>query len=408
MFNPDMLRLLGNSLGTVGWLLLLMMPVAVAVHLATIQSLRLLNAEAGNHIAGLQVYLGRRRAAIVALCGKLPFAVCASAALAVTAGFVFNEVFVYWFPNFAFAFMLLGTAAAVNLLSRAAAHAMQVVAVAAACLGLLILCAAGLSQQPGELSLHGFKFDFSYRYLAAAVVVLIGYDMGLCASGDDSDGSQRSGAMVAAVVGGALLLALWGLSAMWVITPDRLESSTVPYMTAARKALGQPGRYIMGAVAIAAVFSALNALMYSASVVTFQLADRYLQVGGDNRSLKIRAATVLLVAGASALLMAMGFAGGPRLETWIRSSLILWMIYYIFVNIGALRATYPDAILASRGGISAKTTLILFSSAALALAATGVFLVEPKPVQLLSFAVIVIAALATVVYTVDSFLNHSR
>jgi hypothetical protein len=41
--------------------------------------------------------------------------VCASAGLVVSAGFVFNKVFVYWFPNFAFAFALPGLVAVIAL-----------------------------------------------------------------------------------------------------------------------------------------------------------------------------------------------------------------------------------------------------------------------------------------------------
>jgi amino acid transporter len=408
MFTPDMLTLFGNSLGTIGWIFLLMTPVALVVHLATVHSFQLLDSPAGSHLVGFQKYLGRRRAAVIALSGKLPFSVCASAALAVTAGFVFNEVFVYWFPNFAFAFLLLGATAAVNLISRTAAQAIQVIAISTVCIGLIVLCGASLSHLPGEIGTHEFKFDFNYRHLAAAFVVLIGYDLGLYVYGNDRNGSRRSGAMVAAVVGGALILALWGLAAMTVVSPEKLESSTVPYMTAARKALGQPGRYIMGTVAIAAVFGAINSMMHSVSMMASQLASNFINNQSYYNRLLIRPATVLLIAGASASLMALGFAGEPHLETWLRASIILWMIYYMFVNITAIRAMHQSSRPTPPGKVSATMLLKIFSVAGMALAATGMILIEPEPFQLLMFAIIVVAVLAVIVNSVDFFLNRNR
>ena len=408
MFTPDMLSLYGNSLGTVGWTFFLMIPVALIVHLSTVHSFQLLNARAGGLHVGIQNYIGRRNNTVIALCGKLPFAVCASAALAVTAGFVFNEVFVYWFPNFAFAFLLLGATAALNLISKTAAQTMQVIAVAAVGIGLIILSGAGLSHLPGETGGHEFKFDFSYRHLAAAFIVLIGYDLGLYAHGDDRGGLRRSKAMVAAVITGALILTLWGLAAMSVVPPERLESTTVPYMTAARKALGEPGRYIMGTVAIAAVFSALNSMMHSVSLMTGQLANLHYDQRVSDNPTKFRPATVLLITGASAFLMAMGFAGEPHLETWIRASITLWLIYYIVVNISAIRAVRQGPASSSREKISANLPLKLFSIAVLALAGTGIILIEPEPVQLLAFSVFVISVLAIVVFLFDTILYRSR
>ena len=408
MFTPDALALFGNSLGAVGWIFLLMAPVAVIVHLATVHSFQLLGSPEGRHLAGFQNCLGRRNAAVIALSGTLPFAVCASAALAVTAGFVFNEVFVYWFPNFGFAFLLLGATAAINLSSRSAAQAAQVIALSVVCTGLLIMCGVGLLHLPGEISAHEYTFDVDYRYLAAAFVVLIGYDLGLYVHGNDYSSAQRSKAVSAAVVGGALIVALWGLAAMTVISPEKLESSTVPYMTAARKALGQPGRYLMGTVVIAAVFGAINAMMHSVSMMAGQLANTYIDNQSSENPFFIRAAAVLLITVASASLMALGFAGEPYLETWIRAGIILWMLYYIVVNTIGIRVIKKSAGPTPQGNISGALLLKIFSIVGMALAAAGMILMEPEPFQLWMFAFIVVAVLAVVVYLVDLLQNRNR
>jgi L-asparagine transporter-like permease len=285
---------------------------------------------------------------------------------------------------------------------------MQVIAVSAACIGLIILCGAGLSHLPGELRSYSFKLDFSYRYMAAAFVVLIGYDLGLYANEKDSGHFRASGAMIAAVIGGALILALWGLSAMVVVAPQRLESSTVPYMTAARKALGEPGRHIMGMVAIAAAFSAINAMMHSISLMVGQLVNFYKDRGSPGQSTIFRPATVLLITGASATVMAVGVAGEPYLETWIRAGIALWMAYYIVVNVLAVRASRHRPAAAPHKPISAQLTLKMFSIGVLALAVAGIIFIEPEPLRFLTFAAVVVAMLAVVVYVFDMILNRRQ
>jgi len=302
----------------------------------------------------------------------------------------------------------LGTTMVVNLASRAAAQAAQVIAMAIVCIGLMVLCGAGLSHLPGEVGTHEYTSDVNYRYLAAAFVMLIGYDLGLYVQGNDCGSAQRSKAISAAVVGGGLIVALWGLAAMTVVSPEKLESSTVPYMIAARKALGQPGRYIMGTVAIAAVFGAINSMMHSVSMMASQLANTYIDNQSSEKTLSIRAATVLLIAVASASLMALGFAGESYLETWIRAGIILWMLHYIVVNTTAIRAMQRSAMPTPPGSISWALLLKIFSITGMALAAFGMILMEPEPSQLWMFAFTAVAVLAVIVYLVDIFQNRNR
>jgi hypothetical protein len=384
--------------------LVLTIPLATIVHLITIHSFKTLREACGHHLVCLQEYFGRRSAAVIVLSAKLPFAVCASAALAVTSGFVFNEVFIYWFPNFAFAFLLLGVTAALNLISQTAARFMQVLAVAVVCIGLSIVSVAAFSHLPGQIVAHELQFDFHYRHLAAGLVVLIGYDLGLNTRQNDPLSIRSPAAMVMAVIGGALLLSLWGVAAMSVVSPERLESSTVPYMTAARKALGQPGRYIMGGVAIAAVFSALNAMMHSVSQLTGQSANLLKKRPRLDHPTLFRPAAVLLITSASAILMAAGFAGEPHLETWIRAGITLWLSYYLLVNIAAIRAVRNKPVSPLKDALGAGINLKWFSVVVLALAGIGLILMEPEPMRLLTFTVGVIAVLVVLVHLVDFFL----
>jgi hypothetical protein len=149
------------------------MAVAIVIHLANNHSFRVLQTTSGDPIRGIQRMLGHRNSAVILICGKLPFAVCASAGLVVSAGFVFNEVFVYWFPNFAFASILLASITLLNIFGKKPALVTQVITLAAASIGLLILTGAGLFNLSGARSTFEMSVNFDYRYLAAAGLVLL-------------------------------------------------------------------------------------------------------------------------------------------------------------------------------------------------------------------------------------------
>jgi hypothetical protein len=328
--------------------------------------------------------------------------VCASAGLVVTAGFVFNEVFVYWFPNFAFAFLLLASITLLNLFGKKPVLVTQVIILAAASIGLLILTGAGLLNLSDALSTIEISVNFDYRYLAAAVIVLVGFDMGLYAGWDARhDFSRLSRSMAIALIGSGLLLVLWGFATMTAVPPAKLESSTIPHMIMARTVFGQTGRLIMGMVVILGVSAAVNALMLSIKTMIGQLAS---SAGGSKKlasALKTRNATILFVAGASAMLMTLGFAGEPVLETWIRSSLVMWLFYYMIVNFSAHRAGHDASAIDVKGGASLFTALKALSIAGTTLAAAGLVLLEPEPLSMLTFMAAIAAAVTVIVSVVD-------
>jgi hypothetical protein len=419
MLSPDTLVFFGNSIGAAGWWLFLALSAGIVIHLTTLHSFRVLQATSGNPVNGIQQSLGRRKAAILLICGKLPFAVCASAGLVVSAGFVFNEVFAYWFPNFAFAFLLLAAILLLNLFGRKTALVTQIVAIAVACIGLPILTTDGLFNISGAGSANEMGADFDFRYLAAAVIVLIGFDMGLYAGGDDRDNFlQPFRAVAMALISGGVLLALWGLATMAVVPAAKLESSTIPHMIMARKALGQTGRMIMGMVVICGVIAAVNALMLSISAMMRQLTRQmahhltHRPTSGDCGSRKdayaskTRVATIVFAAGASALLMAAGFAGEPVLETWIRSSLVLWLAYYVAVNLLAFRVGRDAGSLSGLGQAPSAKALKVLSIAGTALAAAGLVLLEPEPLDMLVFIVATVAAVTVIVSGVDFYVGR--
>lgn len=218
--------------------------------------------------------------------------------LSVTAGYTFNEVFAYWFPNLLFSFLLLcGCAllcltAGQRLLRRA-----QVVLCGIAVAGILVLSAAALGAEPvGAAQQVGHSF-FSARGWLLAALLFLGFDL--------AEGGGRR-AMLGAVGALFLLWLIWGAASLHVVGPDRLSNSTVAHMVAARTILGEPGRWIMGAAMLSASAAALIALLHGFGNAALRLAGRR-EGGGSVRSRLPMLAPWL---GAAALL-ALGYGGEP-------------------------------------------------------------------------------------------------
>ena len=404
VMSPDTLVMLGNAVGAAGWMTLGFIVVGIIIHVATVDSFRVLHAAAGNHIKGFQRVLGRRFATILLICGKLPLAVCASTALVVSAGFVFNEVFVYWFPNFAFAIILLGLVTIVNFFGEKVKFFIQSAAVIGVVLGLFALIGASIFARPPAISSPPTGVSFDYRYLLMVITLLVGFDMGLYAGWKDGDSfSRQYRVLVAALILGGLILFSWGLAAMAVLAPAKLESSSISHMIVARKVLGETGRLIMGAVIICGVFAAVNSLMHATGTMVDKITSADENFRKTDHSAIEHRVTILLISGSSAVLMAMGIAGDSIIETWIRSSLFLWLLYYIFVSIAAymaLRQAVPS-IRGSRPKFSVLAKIV--SAAGTAAAAMGLLLLEPEPANMLVFLAINITVVTLFIVGVDFF-----
>ena len=144
LVSPDALILSGNQLGSVGLAFLGTVVFAGIVALGTAYSTAALYEQcpgAGGEALGLQQAFGTLPAIVLPLCARVVVLVCGSTGMLAIAGYVFNEVFVYWFPNLGFSFCLLGLVLILNLLGPRVASAAQLLFVAVTLLGLFGLSA---------------------------------------------------------------------------------------------------------------------------------------------------------------------------------------------------------------------------------------------------------------------------
>ncbi len=329
ILSPESLVIVGNVTGQLGWLTF---PALAGVALLFTCCSRLL---ANPHLPTLssREFLVLRRgtgsiaAATLSIAAYLPLTVVAGTGLLVTAGYTLNEVFLYWFPNFGFAFLLLGLLTALQFFKRTVALHAQVFFVAIAAGGLLLLGFSGLTdtiQQGVEpVSLTGSFPPFPTTLL---LLIFVGYN-------SSHNQEYSTPLLLPAMV--FFIFCLWGFASLSHVTPDRLASSTIPYMTAARNILADPGRQIMGVVIISGTCGALNGLMIMTRKMFAALAAEKAvpQVLSQGKQCAIS----LFLAIGIATLMATGLAGEELLESLLRGALLLWLLYYSLLCLSAVR-----------------------------------------------------------------------
>lgn len=264
LVSPDHLRIWGNLAGHIGpgfWMVAL---GAMAVYAPTVTCYRRLApsvSDSGGYLAALQAQ-GGFAAVALALTSRLVLTIGVSIGVLVTAGFVFNETFVYWFPNFAFAFIYLSVIALVLCLEYGLAEKAQSVLLGITLLGLVILVVSGFLQpgpQPAPDALP--SSGVGLRAVSTGLLLFVGFDLGIHRVEQARDTGTGTRMMFVVLMIIMVLLSLLGTVFLEHVPAKRLAGAFMPYTVAARTIGGQPGRILMGIVVIAGAGCAVISLL---------------------------------------------------------------------------------------------------------------------------------------------------
>jgi amino acid transporter len=391
MMSPESLVLLGNGMGTYGFVFPFALMAAALFHMAIAN--RLGHALASvpprtGEIEIMELSLGSWPVVLLGTCARIVTAVCLSTAVLASAGFVFNEVFLYWFPNFAFAFFLLGFLVLLNLLSPRTAKGLQILFVILAlgglaglsCVQLATSSSTSVIQQPG-----GGTYEWSIPF--SAFILFIGFELaGFGADGKSEPPSLLPASMVGGIFIAALVMCAWGLASATVVPFSQLRETTIPHMLAARRILSEEGRWIMGSVVLAGSCASVNALLLGGARMVAAMSERKLLPGflggGANRA----AVPMVLIGAMIALVLGLGLAGDPQLEVYLRAGLLFWLVHYAAFLYSVLAAK-TKASASPRNGpgspmisLFAGFALLVYASAVVGLAWTN-----PERATLLGF-----------------------
>lgn len=321
MMSPDALVLVGNGFGQAR--LLFIVPLAIVVLLA-ILAVNLLHHPAvsvvetgmdtlssGAHLA----ILGLSLASYVSLVLLLP------TGMLVSAGYTFNETFVYWFPNFAFSFLLLTLVLLLHLAGERVALGLQPLFIGITLSCLLVLCLAGLTAPRNPPAIpNESHIPLALSLLLSPFLLVLGYDRQETIATRDNRSALRLTLVLYFIVA-----VLWGYVSISHVSPERLAHSTVPHIKAGREILGQSGRIIMGMAVISGTCGVVNGLFLLCTRIISKLFGPLLSQPSTRKGWQGRILP-LIFAGLIAAFMATGLAGSEHLETYIYGALLLWIV----------------------------------------------------------------------------------
>ena len=373
MLSPDVLVQLGNSvaanrtlfLATLGFAALLIARGAALIRHPALRS----NGRCSQ--TGLLIQgVSKLSAMSFLLVSRITIVLFVPTGLLVTAGLSFNEIFVYWFPGFAFAFLLLGLVTLLHLTGERIAMTAQIFFAGTGLICFVILCIAGLG---GPASSRPVSMDIGLTFTpgiaAGALLIFLGTDYMTPRHNRDS----RLPALAALFIC-LLLFLLWGMLSLQYAPQERLLTSTTPHLLVAREILGKPGRILMGCLIISTTCSTVNALFHMSSVTLAELAERKLLPGHALNRWK-RKRFILFFSCIIGALMLGGLAGHEVLATWIQASLLLWLLLFAMLCFAAARILCRLSIARAWHGfvLAALFTILTIFLAASHHQAAGIF-----------------------------------
>lgn len=382
MVSPDALVRLGAGLAENQTLFITAMALAVLLIARGTSLIRHpeLRSDGRCSQTGLLIQgIGRLPAMSLLLATRFTLVLILPTALLVSAGFAFNEIFLYWFPNFGFAFLLLAAIALLHLAGERFALAVQPFLVTI-CLGChLLLCVAGLvgpaSSKPVSIDTG---INFTPEVIGGALLLFLGTDY--ITPGRNHDSRLPS---MAALFCTLLLFVLWAVLSLQYVGQERLSASSVPHLLTAREVWGQTGRVLMGCIIICGSCAAVNSLFHLASRSLASLAERGLLPGhppGTFRRRRFVLLFVVLIGG----LMAGGLAGHSIIEVYIQATLLLWLLMFAMLCLAAGRILMRRSVPHSWHGLSLAAMLT----------ATAIFLAlrHDQAMDLVRFTLLTLAA----------------
>lgn len=395
--SPDALVLIGNSAGQnglnffaalLGGVFVSIWGIAVLHHSSfgisqTTQTIRIIET------------IGSKPAVTLVIASRVPIVILLPTGMLVTAGFTFNETFLYWFPNFGFSFLLLGVVLSIHLIGERCARSVQPLFIGAAVISLLTLSLFGLSSPETQtLKVASNSFTSTITGFSIAPLLFLGYDHITPAT----SGEKKHFYWIA-VVSGFVLVSLWALASLFHVNPAILSSSTVPYIISAREIMGQPGRILIGITIIAGACGAVNGffLLANSSLIqlTEEICSQKIQMTGWTKRIYPAIFTLAI-----SVCMATGLAGSEDLEVYIYGALILWLVSLGAHCYAATRALQAHAAASVWHGYLLST---IFPLCALSLAVA-----HNNSGQIFSFCFLILAISALFSILLDYFFRKIR
>jgi uncharacterized membrane protein HdeD (DUF308 family) len=154
---------------------------------------------------------------------------------------------------------------------------------------------------------------------------------------------------------------LWGMVSLLHVPASGLVETTVAHIVASRNILGEPGARIMGVAVLSGAGAAVNALFFSIPRMLVEFPGSEKKSDSAAKVKNPTAISLILLGGIIALVMALGLAGEPELETALKAALLLWLTLNAFVHLLVLIRNRQDRTRTYASRAAALSGLLLLT-----------------------------------------------
>jgi hypothetical protein len=358
MISPLSLVVLGNSAGLTGQLLLWILPFIAMINLWTASiyiRFRQVLCPSGSLKPNDSTLKSKWILTILQLSSLIPFCIGASTLILAMAGYVFNEIFLFWFPNLLFSICFLILVVTVNLLGSSISRIFQSLAVVIFLGSMLLLLILGiLNWEDSVFETQNIPFMIFVDWRPVFFVFWLFMAAELSLYHDEVYQSVRAQpiSLLFAFVGCFVIFWLWGLASLYFASLERLAESTVPHSLVARAISEENGRKIMGVAILTGSFASVNILLAGVTSAMASMAKSRQIFSILNRKVfGGNAAMLILFLGILCMLLT-GMAGKEFTNTFTNSGFYVWLISYAGINLFALWQL-------PHSGVNKNKTLIL-------------------------------------------------
>jgi hypothetical protein len=342
MISPLSLVVLGNSAGLMGQWLLWILPFIAMINLWTASiytRFRQVLCPSGSLKPKESTLKSKWILSILQLGSLIPFCIGASTLILAMAGYAFNEIFLFWFPNLLFSICFLILVVTVNLIGSSISRSFQSLAVMiflGSMLLLLILGVLNWEEPVFETQNISFMRSVDLRPVVLVFWLFMAAELSLYHDEVYQNVRAQPFSLLFAFVGCFVIFWLWGLTSLYFASLERLSESTVPHSIVARAISEENGRKIMGIAILTGSFASVNTLLAGVtSVMTFMAKSRHIFSILNRKVFGGNAAMIILFLGILCMLLT-GMAGKEITSTLTNSGFYIWLILYAGFNLFAL------------------------------------------------------------------------
>ncbi len=322
VMSPEALVLIGNSAGQSRELFFLAVAVGLIFSVATVSLHQhpLLPEKRTDLFFNTLDTLGPIPTMTLTLASCLSLVLLLPTGVLVSAGFTFNETFVYWFPNFGFSFLLLFMILVLHLVGQRYVHMAQQLFLILCFLSLLLIILTGLFNNPSvQLYTPEKSLDYSATFSTAgtALMLFLGHH-------SQVNSIKRSTLYLSLFIT-ALFILSWGGVSLKYVDPVKLSESSIPYLFTGREVLGQTGRFLIGATVISGACALVNTIFLTSTNTLIKITNQCV-ISSANRTKLLKKFYPVLFTTFIATALAGGLAGSEYINTYIYTALLLWML----------------------------------------------------------------------------------